>query len=118
MSSRPKQRPRSGSRDSRKSRVSKSRGSTKSSRKSKPRPKRNTDVAPNREIKKLPIINKGPVIHTPRTGNISSHSGIVVKQSHASENMSLTDLQFMARAKGIPFGGLTKGKLVKKINAY
>lgn len=32
--------------------------------------------------------------------------------------MSLTDLQFMARAKGIPFGGLPKETLVQKINAY
>lgn len=38
--------------------------------------------------------------------------------SRATPTMSMTDLQFMAKSRGIPFGGLTKMKLVKKINNY
>lgn len=38
--------------------------------------------------------------------------------TRATPTMSMTDLQFMAKSKGIPFGGLTKAKLVKKINNY
>jgi len=40
------------------------------------------------------------------------------KFSHASANMSLTELQNLAKSRGIPFGGLTKGRLVRKINMY
>ncbi len=36
----------------------------------------------------------------------------------STSGMSLTDLQFMARSRGIPFGGLTKNKLLRKINNY
>ncbi len=32
--------------------------------------------------------------------------------------MSLTELQFMAKSRGIPFGGLSRARLLKKINAY
>lgn len=32
--------------------------------------------------------------------------------------MSLTDLQMMAKAKGIPFGGLSKSMIVKKLQRY
>jgi hypothetical protein len=34
----------------------------------------------------------------------------------ASSNMSITDLQFMAKSRGIPFGGLNKTQLINKIN--
>jgi len=34
------------------------------------------------------------------------------------DNFTLTDLQIKARSLGIPFGGLTKDKLIKKINDY
>lgn len=33
-------------------------------------------------------------------------------------NMSLSDLQDIAKSKGIPFGGLSKSKLIRKINNY
>lgn len=36
----------------------------------------------------------------------------------ASATMSKTELEFMAKSRGIPFGGLNKTNLVKKINAY
>ena len=38
--------------------------------------------------------------------------------SHASTSMSLGQLQLMAKSLGIPFGGLTKAQLVRKINNY
>jgi hypothetical protein len=34
------------------------------------------------------------------------------------ENMSLGDLQLYARRRGIPFGGLSQGKLIKKLRFY
>lgn len=40
------------------------------------------------------------------------------KFSRASEAMTLTDLQWMAKSKGIPFGGLSKSRLIRKINNY
>lgn len=36
----------------------------------------------------------------------------------ARSDMTLGELQLMAKSKGIPFGGLSKSKLVKKINNY
>jgi hypothetical protein len=36
----------------------------------------------------------------------------------AISSMSITDLQFMAKSRGIPFGGLTKTVLIRKINNY
>lgn len=38
--------------------------------------------------------------------------------SKANSAMSVTDLQFLAKSRGIPFGGLTKTKLIRKINNY
>lgn len=60
--------------------------------------------------------------HLPKTGKV--HSTVhprrphVHAHTHASESMSLTDLQFMAKSEGIPFGGLNKSALVRKINHY
>lgn len=47
-----------------------------------------------------------------------SQPGEQQPMSHASQSMNLTDLQFMARSLGIPFGGLTKTALIHKINLY
>ena len=38
--------------------------------------------------------------------------------SRANTNMNMTELQFLAKSRGIPFGGLTKTKLIRKINNY
>jgi hypothetical protein len=38
--------------------------------------------------------------------------------SRASSGMSITDLQFLAKSRGIPFGGLSMTKLIRKINNY
>lgn len=40
------------------------------------------------------------------------------KFSRAASNMNMTELQFLAKSRGIPFGGLTKTKLIRKINNY
>lgn len=40
------------------------------------------------------------------------------KPTRANSAMNMTELQFMARSRGIPFGGLSKAKLIKKINNY
>ena len=55
----------------------------------------------------------------PKTAKIYSRkSAEKLRKSRASSDMSLTDLQFMAKSKGIAFGGLNKTKLVRKINNY
>ena len=36
--------------------------------------------------------------------------------SKASPSMSIDELQYMAKSRGIPFGGLNKIQLIKKIN--
>lgn len=41
-----------------------------------------------------------------------------VKVSRAHGDMSLSDLEFMAKSMGIPFGGLNKTQLIRKINNY
>lgn len=41
-----------------------------------------------------------------------------VKVSRANSAMSITELQFIAKSRGLPFGGLTKTKLIRKINNY
>ncbi len=55
----------------------------------------------------------------PRTATVKSRKSIErrrVSRAHAS--MSLTQLQMLAKSRGIPFGGLTHDKLIRKINNY
>ena len=57
----------------------------------------------------------------PKTAKVASRrSGRAdrPKQSKANINMSLAELQIMAKSRGIPFGELSKTKLVQKINNY
>ena len=55
----------------------------------------------------------------PKTANIRSRKSIRrTKMSRATSAMSTTELQFMAKSRGVPFGGLSKNKLIKKINNY
>ena len=63
-------------------------------RTNRPSLKKKRPVAP-KQIKKIPRSNK-----------------------MASDTMSVTELQFMARSLGIPFGGLNKHMLINKINKY
>ena len=55
-------------------------------------------------------------IHTKKI--IPREPTIHERPSKANSNMGLTDLQFMAKSRGIPFGGLNKTQLVRKINEY
>ncbi|QYB17417.1 hypothetical protein PV-S19_0053 [Pacmanvirus S19] len=85
-----------------KSRKTKSRKNTKSSKSTKSK----------RASRKLVL---------PRTAKIMSRkskSFVKPQVSKASSSMDMTELQFLAKSKGIPWGGLTKTKLVKKINNY
>ncbi len=55
----------------------------------------------------------------PRTAVLHSRKSVArIKMSRANSAMSLTELQFLAKDRGIPFGGLTRIKLIKKINNY
>lgn len=40
------------------------------------------------------------------------------KYAKATDDMTIIELQKMAREQGIPFGGLSKSKLLRKINKY
>ena len=60
-------------------------------------------------------------LNIPKTAKIlskRSKSFERVKESWANMDMSVTELQFMAKSMGIPFGGLDKTKLIDKINKY
>jgi hypothetical protein len=55
----------------------------------------------------------------PRTAAAHSRKSIErQKASRANSVMSLTELQILAKSRGIPFGGLSRAKLAKKINNY
>lgn len=55
----------------------------------------------------------------PQTRSARSRQSVErIRMSRADSNMSLTDLQFLAKSRGIPFGGLSRAKLAKKINNY
>jgi len=41
-----------------------------------------------------------------------------LNESDNPDEMNLTDLQFVARSLGIPFGGLNKSELLRKIKRY
>lgn len=41
-----------------------------------------------------------------------------VNPSRATDSMSLTKLQIMAKTRGIAFGGLSKTQLIYRINHY
>ncbi len=66
-----------------------------------------------------PSIRRTKKVTLPKTAsNHSRRPTVRLRMSRASSNMSLTDLQFLAKDRGIPFGGLSRAKLVKKINNY
>lgn len=54
----------------------------------------------------------------PKTRQRLSHKTITrISPPTATSGMSMTDLQFMAKSRGVPFGGLKKSQLVRRINA-
>lgn len=98
---------------SRKSRKLSSRKSRKSNKVSK--------GAKNRGSRKSRKSVKEHKITLPKTMKIPSKktkSVPRVKVSRAHGDMSLSDLEFMAKSMGIPFGGLNKTQLIRKINNY
>jgi hypothetical protein len=71
--------------------------------------------------KKSRVRGKKPDVTLPKTMKIPSKktkSVQRVKASRADPNMSMSDLEFMAKSLGIPFGGLNKTQLARKINNY
>jgi len=53
----------------------------------------------------------------PRRTRKSRASSKFAKYARATGDMTIIELQKMARDQGIPFGGLSKSKLLRKINA-
>ena len=92
---------RAGSRKS-KSRPASRRDSRADGRRQEPQPRRAAAVPPTA---KLPSKKEEPAPERRRF-------------SRAASGMNMTELQFMAKSRGIPFGGLTKTKLIRKINNY
>jgi cell fate regulator YaaT (PSP1 superfamily) len=83
--------------------------SGKKSRVSRMRKSRVSRKRTSRKSKSLPKTMKMPSKKT---------SLVRRKFSKARHDMQITDLQFMAKSLGIPFGGLSKMQLVRKINNY
>lgn len=66
-----------------------------------------------------PKVSRRSARTLPRTARILSRKSFGrTRVSRANSSMSLTELQFMAKSKGVPFGGLSRAKLIKKINNY
>lgn len=59
-------------------------------------------------------------IEIPKTVKVFSRKSRLseVHDNRANSAMSITELQFLAKSRGVPFGGLTKTKLIRKINNY
>ncbi len=66
--------------------------------------------------KSLPAARK---VAPPKTFDLNKKSKSRKSSSYrVNSQMSLVELQFIARSKGIPFGGLTRTALARKINNY
>jgi hypothetical protein len=64
---------------------------------------------------------KSRAVPLPKTAKLASKKSKSIerlKASRANSNMNITQLQFMAKSRGIPFGGLNKTRLIRKINHY
>lgn len=73
----------------------------------------------SRKTPKRSVSRKSRKPSLPRTASVRSRKSVErIRASRANSSMSLTELQLMARSRGIPFGGLSRAKLVKKINNY
>ena len=65
--------------------------------------------------KSLPAARK---VAPPKTFDLNKKSKSRKSSYRVNSQMSLVELQFIARSKGIPFGGLTRTALARKINNY
>lgn len=56
----------------------------------------------------------------PKTAKLNSRKSrnSLKHKGKVNDKISLTDLQFIAKSRGITFGGLSKTKLIRKINTY
>lgn len=54
--------------------------------------------------------------HKKKSKSAKSSPSAKYNRRQADENMTVTELQSLARSRGIPFGGLRKTQLIKKIN--
>jgi hypothetical protein len=111
------------SRRSRRSRRGGSRNSKKPSRRSRRNPRAHgvnprSQKSRSRRSKSPHIVKKPAFPKTARLPSKRSKSVERMQMSRANTAMSMTELQFMAKSRGIPFGALTKTKLVRKINNY
>lgn len=116
----------------RKSRASKPTKRSRSSRKPSKKPLRpaQRDAKPtkrkSRSSMKSSPVNRKTKSAVPRNEptRLGKSLGVGYSQpqrqafSRANSQMNLDDLQFMAKSRGIPFGGLSRTKLIKKINNY
>lgn len=74
---------------------------------------------PSRKSRASRATRKSRKMALPKTAKIVSRNSLPRdRKSRASSSMSVTELQFMAKSQGIPFGGLSKTKLIKKLNNY
>jgi hypothetical protein len=86
---------------------------SRKSRKSKHREVKLRAVSKSRKSNNGFVIPKTMKMPSKKTKSIQR-----VKASRADPNMSMSDLEFMAKSLGIPFGGLNKTQLARKINNY
>jgi hypothetical protein len=109
---------RSKSRSKSRSRTSKSKSKSKHATKQAPArvPAHTKKVPTSHHAKPKITVEKadGPV----RLPSKGSKSHTRERPTHANKEMTMTDLQFMAKSRGIQFGGLNKSQLVEKINRY
>lgn len=100
-------------RDTRKSRQSKAKGRVVA-------PRVVRDTRKSRKSRVMRVVQKrdeeGPATRVARKSRISKRG--LIKYAKASNDMTIIELQKMAREQGIPFGGLSKSKLMRKINKY
>jgi hypothetical protein len=88
---------------------------TKSQR-SKKKPMRHSRTAPRGSRK-----SAKREYELPKTAKLTSRRSKSRPREHPSKahsSMSITELQFLAKSRGVPWGGLTKTKLIRKINNY
>jgi hypothetical protein len=86
------------------------------SQRSKKKPLRHSRTAPRGSRK-----SAKQEYERPKTAKIISRKSRSEYREHPSKahsSMSITELQFLAKSRGVPWGGLTKTKLIRKINNY
>ena len=88
---------------------------SKSKSKSKHAPAHTKKVPTSHHKPKITVEKADGPVRLPSKGS-KSHTR--ERPTHANKEMTMTDLQFMAKSRGIQFGGLNKSQLVEKINRY